>query len=457
MNVRIGSLTAAERPPGSELDVIEDEEFYRLIADSIPHIVFTATSDGSTDYLNRQGTSYTGQPAEINYGWDWLSLVHPADVARARDAWVTSKRTGAAYRLDYRIRRFDGQYRWHAFRARPVRGSDGGIMKWIGTATEIEDAVETSELLQTLQEAAPIGFGFVDRDYRYVRVNQRLADMNGRSIEEHLGRTVAEIVPDLWPQIEPAYRRVLAGSAVIGENLTGTTAAASDGTHYWLVDMYPVRVREEIRGIGLVVVDITERREAEEAHARLLNGVIGAIAATIDARDPYTAGHQRRVAGLSVAIAGALGLDPYAIEGINLAATIHDIGKIAIPAEILSRPGTLRPAEWELMKSHCQEGYEILRPIEFPWPVADMVLQHHERWDGSGYPHGLRGEEIQRGARVIAVADVVEAMASHRPYRPARGIDAALREIEQGRGRLFEGDVVDACLELFREGRLQLD
>jgi len=457
MNVRIGTLTSAERAPGSGMDVIDDEEFYRLIADSIPHIVFTAASDGSTDYLNRQGTAYTGQPAEINYGWNWLSLVHPADVDRARDAWVASNQTGAAYRLDYRIRRFDGQYRWHAFRALPIRGLDGGIMKWIGTATEIEDAVETFELLQTLQETAPIGFGFIDRDYRYVRVNQRLADMNGRSIEAHLGHTVAEIVPDLWPQIEPAYRKVLDGTAVIGQSMRGETAAASHRTRYWLVDMYPVRVREEIRGIGLVVADITERREAEQAHGRLLNGVIGAIAATIDARDPYTAGHQRRVADISVAIADELGLDAYTIEGINLAATIHDIGKIAIPAEILSRPTKLRPAEWELMKGHCREGYEILRSIEFPWPVADMVLQHHERWDGSGYPHGLRGEEIQRGARVIAVADVVEAMASHRPYRPARGIKAALREIEQGRGRLFEADVVDACVELFREGRLQLD
>jgi HD-GYP domain-containing protein (c-di-GMP phosphodiesterase class II) len=180
---------------------------------------------------------------------------------------------------------------------------------------------------------------------------------------------------------------------------------------------------------------------------------IQAIADTVEMRDPYTAGHQRRVAKLAVAIANDLGLPKDEIHGIQLAAGIHDLGKIRVPAELLTRPGKLTDIEFALIKTHAQAGYDILKGIEFPWPIANMVLQHHERLDGSGYPQGLKGDQILAGSRILAVADVLETMASHRPYRPALGIDLALKEVERGRGTVYDPAVVDACLKLFRQER----
>ena len=211
-----------------------------------------------------------------------------------------------------------------------------------------------------------------------------------------------------------------------------------------------------VRWIG-TATDITDRHEAQAARSKLTLGTIAAIAATIEARDPYTAGHQRRVAAIADAIANELGLDDNQREGIRLAAAIHDIGKIGVPAEILTRPGELRPEEHALLRIHPLTGYEIIAGIEFPWPIADMVLQHHERLDGSGYPNGLHNDEIILGARILAVADTVEAMTNHRPYRAALGFDAALAEMQSGRGIRYDADVVDACLGLADHGRLPLE
>jgi|GEM_PF-2487188 len=182
-----------------------------------------------------------------------------------------------------------------------------------------------------------------------------------------------------------------------------------------------------------------------------LEGTIRALADTTEARDPYTAGHQRRVAELSSAIARELSWSEDAIEGVYMAGLVHDVGKIATPAEILSKPGRLSDVEFSLIKAHAEGGYDILKGISFPWPIAQAVLQHHERMDGSGYPHGVEGENICGEARVIAVADVIEAMANHRPYRAALGIDAALDEIDTHKSVRYDLDVVNACLALFRE------
>jgi len=213
-----------------------------------------------------------------------------------------------------------------------------------------------------------------------------------------------------------------------------------------------------------VVRDISERvqvREAlEESREQLRTSLIGTVVAVskaVGARDPYTAGHQQRVSQLSRAIAQEMGLDAEWIEGVRMGASIHDIGKIYLPAEILSKPTKLGEMEYELVKSHAQVGYDILKDIAFPWPVADIAHQHHERLDGSGYPQGLKDNEICLEARIVAVADVVEAMASHRPYRPALGIDVALEEIETHRGTWFDSEVVDACLNLFREKKFSFE
>ena len=173
-------------------------------------------------------------------------------------------------------------------------------------------------------------------------------------------------------------------------------------------------------------------------------------------RDPYTAGHEKRVAEIAVAISAELGFDGSRQEGMRIAGCLHDIGKINIPAEILSKPGKLTDIEYSLVKGHAQAGYDVLAHVDFPWPMAEVVLQHHERLDGTGYPRGLKGEEIIIEARILAVADVVESMSSHRPYRAALGIDKALDEIKHGRGVAYDATVVDACLKLFNEKGYQL-
>jgi putative two-component system response regulator len=191
-----------------------------------------------------------------------------------------------------------------------------------------------------------------------------------------------------------------------------------------------------------------------QSNIRLKNSLIDCIsslASTVEMRDPYTAGHQRRVADLSKAIAKEMQLSADQLEGIHLGALVHDVGKLKVPAEILSKPGKLNELEFMLIKQHPKDGFDILKNGDYPWPIAQMVLQHHERIDGSGYPQGLKGKEIILEARIMAVADVVEAMSSHRPYRPGLGIDAALEEIASGRDKIYDPQVVAACLKLFKE------
>lgn len=233
----------------------------------------------------------------------------------------------------------------------------------------------------------------------------------------------------------------------------GMLLIASDDANAF--DPEAVRLLEEMSydlAFGIGILRLREEQKASAAVLRKsLEDTILAIAATTEMRDPYTAGHERRVAELATAIAREMGLGEPRIEGIRFGAMIHDLGKIKIPAEILVRPARLSPIEYELIKQHAQAGYDILKGIDFPWPVAQMVLEHHERLDGSGYPNGLKGEAICQEARILSVADTVEAMSSHRPYRPGLGIDKALAEIESGRGAQYDPAVVDACLRLFRE------
>ncbi|MDD5312413.1 MAG: HD-GYP domain-containing protein [Dehalococcoidia bacterium] len=190
---------------------------------------------------------------------------------------------------------------------------------------------------------------------------------------------------------------------------------------------------------------------------KTLAGVISAIITITEMRDPYTAGHQRRVAQLACAIAGEMERPAQEIEGLRMAGVLHDIGKICVPGEILSKPGRLNEMEMAIIRQHPQAGYDILKNIDFPRPIAQIILQHHENIDGSGYPRGLAGEDILLKARILRVADVVEAMASYRPYRPEIGLDQALEEIKLNRGKYYDVNVADACLKLFAEGRFQFD
>jgi len=215
------------------------------------------------------------------------------------------------------------------------------------------------------------------------------------------------------------------------------------------------QVRSKTKELRL---DITKRKQAEEklreSYQRLkktIDATLDTMSKIIEAKDPYTSGHQHRVCQLAVPLARELGLSPDKIEGIRIASLIHDIGKIGVPAEILSKTTTLSNIEFSLIKEHSQIGYDILKSIDFSYPIAEIVLQHHERLNGSGYPNNLKGDKILLEAKIIGVADVVEAMSSHRPYRPALGIDAALEEISKNKGILYDPEIVDVCLKLFKE------
>ena len=204
--------------------------------------------------------------------------------------------------------------------------------------------------------------------------------------------------------------------------------------------------------------DITKRKKAEEdlqnsneKLRRLMEETVNGLMSAVEMRDPYTAGHQRRVAELATAIGDELRLNTDKLDGLRIAALIHDIGKIHVPSEILSKPGKLTDIEFTIMESHAQAGYDVLKSIDFPWPIAKTVLQHHEKMNGSSYPNGLFGEEIILEARILCVADVVEAMSSHRPYRPALGLDKAVEEITKNKGILYDPVIVDACVEVIKD------
>ncbi len=223
-----------------------------------------------------------------------------------------------------------------------------------------------------------------------------------------------------------------------------------------------INIRNSLRRRELEIADQTYRRNleqmVEERTAELqetLKGTIFALTMTVEYRDPYTSGHQQRVSDLATAIAKEMGFPEDKIMGIRMAGVLHDIGKIAIPVEILSKPGRLSKTEFELIKNHPQVGYDILNSIKFPWPISQIILQHHERIDGSGYPNGLLGKEILIEAKILGAADVVEAMASHRPYRPALGIDKALEEISINKGKFYDTEVVNACLRVFKDEKFK--
>ncbi|MCX6224789.1 MAG: HD domain-containing protein, partial [Bacteroidia bacterium] len=238
-----------------------------------------------------------------------------------------------------------------------------------------------------------------------------------------------------------------------------------DGSTFWVViNARTVRDEQgEILYFEGLIEDITNRKHTEEQLHQTLDNLRKSFGATIHAlvsatemRDPYTSGHQLRVADLARAIAMEMGLAPEKIEGIRMAGSIHDIGKLSIPSEILVKPTKLTNTEFSIIKEHSQSGYNMLKDVESPWPLAEIVYQHHERMNGTGYPRNLKGDEILVESQILAVADVVEAMASHRPYRPTLGIEAALEEITKNKSILYDNTVADACLKLFREKGYQL-
>ena len=298
----------------------------------------------------------------------------------------------------------------------------------------------------------------VIQDEQLKFANPKTEELFGRAARDLVLRPVSEVIhPDDREAVMEQHLRRLRGDGV--PRVLEFRIVDDAGRTKW-VELNGVLLDWEDRPADLCFLrDITQRKLADErlqqSYRKLqdtLDGVIQAMALTVETRDRHTAGHQRRVTELAHAIATEIGLSQERSRAVSIAGMLHDLGKITIPTEILSKPGRLTDMEFAIVKTHPKAGYDILKNIEFPWPVAEIVIQHHERLDGSGYPSGLKGDQSALEARILAVADVVEAMASHRPYRPALGIDRALNEVSGNRGRLYDTEVVDACLSVFASG-----
>jgi len=299
---------------------------------------------------------------------------------------------------------------------------------------------------------------YIIQNRKIVYVNSRMRQIFGYAPDEPFDPNPLTHVKETdWITVIQQMELRLKGE---GEAAYTITALHKDGTEFPFGIHATRAIYEGKPAIIAVAQDITDKVRSEEETRRYIERIRQAMQGTIkvistigEMRDPYTHGHERRVGEIAAAsaIATEMGLDSDRVEGIRVAGYMHDVGKISVPAEILAKPTKLMPAEFDLIKAHAKQGYEILVGIDFPWPVAQVALQHHERLDGSGYPQGLKGDAIILEARIMSVADVVEAMASHRPYRPGLGIDKALAEIERGRGTAYDPDAANACLRLFRE------
>ena len=321
--------------------------------------------------------------------------------------------------------------------------------------TEIQ-LIKSEEKYRTLFEDSRDAIYLNNQEGGLIDFNLSTLELFGYSREEMLGiNTKAVFVnPDEYQRLQDEIAQK--GSVREFE----VKLRKKDGTEIDCLITSTVRLARDKSVIGYqgIIRDISElvsnRKQLEKTLKELrkaLGGTIEAMALTVETRDPYTAGHQRRVSNLARGIATEMGVSKDQIQGVRMAGVIHDIGKISVPGEILSKPGKISQNELGIIKEHPQVGYNILKTVDFPWPIAQIVLQHHERMDGSGYPNAISGENILLEARILAVADVVEAMASHRPYRPALGIDLALNEISKNRGSSYDSKVVDACLRLFNE------
>jgi PAS domain S-box-containing protein/putative nucleotidyltransferase with HDIG domain len=299
---------------------------------------------------------------------------------------------------------------------------------------------------------------------KFFLANPMISEMLGYSPQELENLEVMDIHPEKDLPLVMAQFDRLASQAEKVMLAPDIPVKRKDGRVFFAdISAFPVTMGGQTYLAGFFR-DVTQRKETEEALKnslgqlhRTLKSTVTALTATVETRDPYISGHQRRVADLAGAIAQAMGFSQEQLEGVQVLGLLHDIGKIVVPAEILSKPGKISEVEFNLIKAHVQVGYEILKDLEFPWPVAQPVLQHHERLDGSGYPQGLTGPDISLEARILAVADVVEAMTSHRPYRPALGIDKALEQVSRNRGVLYDPEVVDVCMKLFTEKTFQFN
>jgi PAS domain S-box-containing protein/putative nucleotidyltransferase with HDIG domain len=391
--------------------------------------------------------------------------MHPDDRALSKAVVDRALAEGIPYEAELRILWLDGSIRTIVSRGEPQRDARGRIIQLLGTVLDVTERKQIENRLREREREYNALFN-QGRDAIFVadvesgiilKANAAAVRLLRRPQEEIVGSHQSDFHP---PEMRDFYSgQFLKRARTDAREAVEAQVVAADG------ERIPVEISSSVtvlpdgrRVVQSLFRDVRERRAAEEKNRenveklrRALGGTIGVITAVVERRDPYTGGHQRRASDLARFLATDMGLDSNRVEGVRLAAAIHDIGKVSVPAEILSKTTKLSDLEMMLVRSHAQVGFEIVKDVVFPWPIARIILEHHERLDGSGYPGGLRGDALLLESRILAVSDVVEAMASHRPYRPAHGIETALREIEAGRGRLYDADAADACLRLFRE------
>ena len=325
----------------------------------------------------------------------------------------------------------------------------GGI--WLGGSKltrRVHEQEQAEEMFRIVFDSVRDGIVLVDaKNNGFHLVNPAMCKLLGYTQEEFLRMGAEEIYPEKsLPYVRKQYETQVTGA---GQLASDVPVRRKDGSVFVADVSSASAARAGKHYVIKVFRDITVRKEVEARLHAALEGTVQALGQTTETRDPYTASHQRRVTQLASAMAEGMKLGHEQIAAVRTAGLLHDIGKLNIPAEILSKPSQLTETEFLLIEGHPQAAYEILKAIEFPWPLPEIVLQHHERLDGSGYPQGLKGSDILLEAKVLAVADVVEAMTSHRPYRPALGIEKALEEISNGRGIRYDPGAVDACLDLF--------
>ncbi len=426
--------------------------------------VFLFDLDGVLVDANAAALALGGRERHEAVGLRFAEVMHPDSRGDALEAFRHAIEDGAPGEpRQFLMLRADGACAVVELTASVVARGDTpygvlGVVRDITARIEAADELERSEeRFRTLVEQSIVGFYMLDADH-ITYANRRFAEIFGYDHPDDLVglRHWDLVLPEDHPTLAENIRRRMAGEvSSISYSLRGVRRDGS--TLHFSVHGTVASYCGKPTIMGLL--QDTSERDREEQRARkhleqleaAMRGTIEMVATMGQLRDPYTRGHERRVGEIAARIAEELGLDPHRVEGVRVAGYLHDVGKIAIPAEILTRPGSLSPLELELVRSHAERSHDILRNVAFPWPVAEVAWQHHERLDGSGYPRGLSGDEILFEARIVAVADTIEAMATHRPYRPGLGLEPALAEIEAGRGVRYDAEVCDAVRLLFRE------
>ena len=447
----------------------EPEERWHSLAEMAPDHIVTIDMKGIITCCNATAAKATGysRPGIIGKHFSELPFLSARDMPTYLRLFGSLVRGATPEAFEAAWHDKDGKPHWSEVRVSLIKqkGHTQGfqaIARDFSEHKQTEQALrESEEKYRNLVERANDGIAII-QDRRVCFANQRLAEMWGGTVDEVLDTPLTDYVhPDALPEVLDRHKRRMAGEHVTPTYDTILRQRNGDKV-YAQVNAGLINYNGEPADLVLVR-DIGERRRAEdelrESHDRLqriLDQSINALAAAVEARDVYTAGHQRRVANLACAIAEEMRLSEDQIRGLRMAGLVHDLGKIFVPGEILTKPGRLTDDELATVRNHAQAGYDILKTVDFPWPVAEIVLQHHERSDGSGYPRGLSAQEILLEARIMAVADFVEAMASDRPYRPGHDLDELLEELARDRDTLYDPEVADACLRLFTEEGFEL-